>query len=62
MGKEVIVKEAMKTNLVVVKPTITVLEAAKRMKEKKIGNVIVVEKKTTGWNTYRERYFKKSCC
>lgn len=45
MGKEVIVKEAMKTNLVVVKPTITVLEAAKRMKEKKIGNVIVVEKK-----------------
>ena len=45
MGKEVIVKEAMKTNLVVVKPTISVLEAAKRMKEKKIGNVIVVEKK-----------------
>ena len=45
MGKEVIVKEAMKANPVVVKPTITVLEAAKRMKEKKIGNVLVVEKK-----------------
>lgn len=45
MGKEVIVKEAMKTNLVVVKPTTTVLEAAKLMKKNKIGNVIVVNKK-----------------
>jgi CBS domain-containing protein len=45
MLKEVIVKEAMKTNPVIVKPTITVLEAAKLMKKKKIGNVIVVEKK-----------------
>jgi len=45
MTKEVIVKEAMKANLVMVEPTTTVLEAAKRMKENKIGNVIVVEKK-----------------
>ena len=45
MGKEVIVKEAMKTNLAMVKPKITVLEAAKLMKKRKIGNVIVVEKK-----------------
>jgi CBS domain-containing protein len=45
MKKEVIVKEAMKSNPVKVKPTITVLEAAKLMREKKIGNVIVVEKK-----------------
>ncbi len=45
MKKEVIVKEAMKSNPVIVKPTITVLEAAKLMREKKIGNVIVVEKK-----------------
>ena len=45
MTKEVIVKEAMKTNLVLVEPATTVLEAAKRMKKNKIGNVIVVEKK-----------------
>jgi len=45
MTKEVIVKEAMKTNLVMVEPTTTVLEAAKCMKKNKIGNVIVVEKK-----------------
>jgi CBS domain-containing protein len=45
MGRDVLVKEAMKTNLVIVQPTITVLEAAKLMKNRKIGNVIVVEKK-----------------
>ena len=45
MTKEVIVKEAMKTNLVMVEPTTTVLEAAKLMKKNKIGNVLVVEKK-----------------
>lgn len=44
MSKEVIVKEAMKTNLSIVKPDISVLEAAKIMKKRKIGNVIVVEK------------------
>jgi CBS domain-containing protein len=44
MIKEVIVKETMKTNPVIVKPSITVFEAAKLMKEKRIGNVIVVEK------------------
>jgi len=41
MGKEIIVKEAMKTNLAVVNPTISVLEAAKIMKKRKIGNVLV---------------------
>ena len=45
MKKAVIVKEAMKSDPVIVKHTITVLEAAKLMREKKIGNVIVVEKK-----------------
>jgi len=45
MGREVIVKEAMKTNLVIVNPNVSVLEAAKLMKKRKIGNVIVVEKK-----------------
>jgi len=45
MGREVIIKEAMKTNLAIVKPLISVLEAAKLMKKRKIGNVIVVEKK-----------------
>jgi CBS domain-containing protein len=45
MKKEVIVKEAMKTNLVIVQPTTTVLEAAQLMKKKKLGNVIVVEEK-----------------
>jgi len=41
MTKEVIVKEAMKTNLVSVEPTISIIEAAKIMKKRKIGNVIV---------------------
>lgn len=45
MGKEIIVKEVMKTNLAIVKPTMPVVEAAKLMKERRIGNVIVVEKK-----------------
>jgi len=45
MGREVIVKEAMKTNLAIVQPNVSVLEAAKLMKKRKIGNVIVVEKK-----------------
>ncbi|MFO7677937.1 MAG: CBS domain-containing protein [Thermoplasmatota archaeon] len=45
MIKEVLVKEAMKTNLVQIKPEDTILEAAKQMKKYKIGNVIVVEKK-----------------
>ena len=43
MTKEVIVKEAMKTNLAVVNPSITVIEAAKIMKKRKIGNVLVVQ-------------------
>lgn len=43
MAKETIVKEAMKTNLVLIKATASVLEAAKLMKNRKIGNVIVVE-------------------
>jgi len=43
MGREIIVKEAMKTNLAILKPNKTVLEAAKLMKERNIGNVIVVE-------------------
>jgi len=45
MSKEVIVREAMKTNLVIVKPDTTVLEAAKLMKKRKMGNVIVVKNK-----------------
>ncbi len=45
MNREVIVKEAMKTNLAIVKPNVSVLEAARLMKKRKIGNVIVVEKK-----------------
>lgn len=45
MVSEVIVKEAMKTNIAIVNPDISVLEAAKLMKKRKIGNVIVVEKK-----------------
>lgn len=44
MGKEVIVKEAMKTNLAIVDPDTSVLDAAKIMKKRKIGNVIVVQK------------------
>jgi len=45
MVGEIIVKEAMKTNLAIVTPDLSVLEAAKLMKKRKIGNVIVVEKK-----------------
>jgi CBS domain-containing protein len=45
MKKEIIVKEAMKANPVKVDPNITVMKAAKLMKEKRIGNVLVVEKK-----------------
>ena len=45
MAKEIIVKEAMKTNLAVVDPSITVIDAAKIMKKRKIGNVIVVQDK-----------------
>lgn len=45
MVGETIVKEAMKTNLAIVQPKTLVIEAAKLMKERKIGNVIVVEKK-----------------
>ena len=45
MTHNVIVKEAMKYKPVMVKPTLTVLEAAKLMKKHKIGNVIVGEKK-----------------
>ena len=45
MSREVIVKEAMKTNIAIVEPKTTVLEAAQIMKKRKIGNVIVVEKK-----------------
>lgn len=43
MTKEVLVKEAMKTNLAVVDPSMTVIDAAKLMKKRKIGNVIVVQ-------------------
>jgi CBS domain-containing protein len=43
MSREVIVKEAMKTNLAVVQPELTILEAAKLMKKRKLGNVIVVK-------------------
>ena len=45
MSHEVIVKEAMKTNLSIVKPEITVFEAAQMMKKRKIGNVLVVQEK-----------------
>ena len=45
MSGEIIVKEAMKTNLAIAKPSMTVLDAAKLMKKRKLGNVIVVEKK-----------------
>ena len=45
MSHEVIVKEAMKTNLAIVKPEITVFEAAQMMKKRKIGNVLVVQGK-----------------
>ena len=43
MSKEVLVKEVMKTKPVIVQPFTTVLEAARIMKEHKIGNVIISE-------------------
>lgn len=45
MSREVIVKEAMKTNIAKVNPNTSVLEAAQMMKKRRIGNVIIVEKK-----------------
>lgn len=45
MSYEVIVKEAMKTNLAIIDPELTVLDAAKLMKKRKIGNVLVVQDK-----------------
>ena len=45
MAQEVIVKEAMKINLAIVNPDISVLDAAKLMKKRGLGNVLVVEKK-----------------
>lgn len=43
MSKEIIVKEAMKTNLAIVKPELSILESAKIMKKRKIGNVLVTK-------------------
>jgi len=43
MNKDVLVKEVMKTNLVIVQPFTTVLEAARSMKKNKIGDVIISE-------------------
>ncbi|MBN2603767.1 MAG: CBS domain-containing protein [Candidatus Thermoplasmatota archaeon] len=43
-----LVREAMKMNPVTVGPEATVMHAAQRMKEKKIGNCIVVDKKPIG--------------
>jgi CBS domain-containing protein len=43
MNKDVLVKEVMKTNLVIVQPFTTVLEAARLMKANKIGDVIISE-------------------
>ena len=49
MGKGVVlVKEAMKTNPVTVKPKTSVKEAAELMKKKGIGNCIVVDEKPVG--------------
>ncbi len=45
MNREIIVKEAMKTNLAIIDPDLTVLDAAKLMKKRKIGNVLIVQKK-----------------
>jgi len=45
MSREVIVKEAMKTNIATVEPNTTVLEAAQLMKKRNIGNVLIVEEK-----------------
>jgi len=43
MSKDVLVKEVMKIKPVTVQPFTTVLEAARLMKDRKIGNVIVAE-------------------
>jgi len=43
MSKEILVKEAMKTNLATIQPSITVIEVAKIMKKRNIGSVIVLE-------------------
>jgi len=43
MNKQVLVKEVMKTSPVIIQPFTTVFEAAQLMKQKKIGNVIIVE-------------------
>jgi len=43
MFKDVLVKEVMKTNLMIVQPFMTVLEAARIMKANKIGGVIIAE-------------------
>ncbi|MBU0497959.1 MAG: CBS domain-containing protein [Candidatus Thermoplasmatota archaeon] len=45
MKKDILVKEAMKTNPLMVAPTISVFDAAKLMKKRKLGSVIVVENK-----------------
>jgi CBS domain-containing protein len=45
MSHEIIVKEAMSTNLAIIDFNSTVLDAAKLMKKRKIGNVLVVQKK-----------------
>ena len=44
MSHEIIVKEAMSTNLAIIDLNLTVLDAAKLMKKRKIGNVLVVKK------------------
>jgi len=46
--RDILVKEAMKTNPITVKPEITVKEAAKIMKNKGIGNCIVADNKPIG--------------
>jgi CBS domain-containing protein len=43
MNKDVLVKEVMKVKPVIVQPFTTVLEAARIMKEQKIGNIIIAE-------------------
>ena len=43
MKKEVIIREIMKTNLIMVETKTSILKAAILMKKNKIGNVIVVE-------------------
>jgi CBS domain-containing protein len=45
MNREVIVKEAMKTNIAKLDPNTTVLEAAQLMKKRRIGNIIIVKEK-----------------